>query len=207
MAFNCPVCGAPAPKQMQFAKLLVCDSCKTSLFLEDNAVKHAGVKSVVVDQPSIFSLGQTYRYRAMTFETVGRIQFDYGGGYWDEWYVMKPSGKCMWVSVDEGDIAIESPMTINTPIPACDSVTIGQTVNLDGQKLLVTEINSCECVAVEGQLPEVVFPGDEHHYVHLSGSKGTLFTLECFGDESLLFKGTWVDPFDIKALGYDGVTQ
>lgn len=205
MAFNCPVCGAPAPDQLQFAKLLVCSSCKTSLFLEDNAVKHAGVKSVVIDQPSIFSVGQTYRYRSWEFYTLGRIQFDYGGGYWDEWWVKNQNGKGMWVSVDEGDIAIESPMTVKNPIPECESLEVGQSIDLDGLQLLVTEKNNCECIALEGQLPEVIFPGDEHQYVHLSASKGVLYTIECFGEESLLFKGSWIDPFDIKPLGYDGV--
>ncbi|MDH5324262.1 MAG: DUF4178 domain-containing protein [Gammaproteobacteria bacterium] len=207
MALNCPVCGAPAPEQMQFAKLLVCSSCKTSLFLEDNAVKHAGVKSVVIEQPSLFSVGQTYRYRSMTFETYGRVQFDYGGGYWDEWWVVNSRGVGMWVSVDEGDIAIESPMTLKSPVPSCDSLEVGASINLDAQNLLVTEKNSCKCVALEGQLPEVIFPGDEHDYAHLSGHNGVLFTLECFGDDSLLFKGSWIDPFDIKPLGYDGVNR
>ena len=207
MALNCPVCGAPAPKHMKFAKLLVCDSCKTSLFLEDNAVKHAGVKSVVIDQPSLFSVGQTYRYRSMTFETYDRLQFDYGRSYWDEWWVVNNLGKGMWVSVDEGDIAIESPMTLKNPIPSCDDVNVGESITLDGQQLLVTEKNACECVALEGQLPEIVFPGDEHQFVHLSGPKGALYTLECFDKESALFKGIWIDPFDIKALGYDGVKQ
>ena len=204
MAFNCPVCGAPAPENLQFAKLLVCSYCKTSLFLEDAAVKDIGIKSAIVEQPSIFQLGQHYRYHSMSFEPYGRIQFDHGDGYWDEWGVMTDRGEGKWISVDEGDIAIESSVESIKPLPDCLSLRVHENIVINNQNLKVTEVDTSSCIAVEGQLPEIIFPGDEHHYAHLSGAKNLLLTLECFGNKKALYKGIWIDPFEVKPLTHYG---
>lgn len=201
---NCPACGAESHKDLRYTKLMVCEYCHTTLFIEDEAVKHAGEKSVIVDTPSIFTLGRQYRYRGMTFEPIGRVQFDYGdgNGYWDEWWVQTGRGKGKWISVDEGDIAIETLVEEPVKLPACRDLKIDQSLTLFNQSLLVTETGKATCVALDGRLPEVITPGEVHHYVHLSGRRAALFTLECCGIEKQLFKGSWVDPFDIEVLGH-----
>ncbi|MDH5653204.1 MAG: DUF4178 domain-containing protein [Gammaproteobacteria bacterium] len=189
---------------MKYIKLLVCDHCKTSLFLEDEAVKHVGQKSAINAAPSIFELGRRYRYRAMTFETIGRIQFDYGDGFWDEWWVQSDSGEGKWLSVDEGDIAIETPVELsevlgnNQTLPDCEQLHVGGKITLGKIQLEITEIDTAKCVGVAGLLPEVIFPDEEHSYAHCSGAKGQIYTLECFDVQKQLFKGSWIDPFDIE---------
>ena len=183
---------------------MVCAYCKTSLFLEDEAVKSAGEKSVITDIPSIFSLGKRYSYKGDVFETLGRIQFDYGGGYWDEWWVIDDKGRGFWISMDEGDVAIEKAVKINTPadydrLPDCDSLEIGQKIRLPYAFVTISEIGSAECAALEGKLPEVISPGERHEYAHGSGKKGELLTLECCEGKKTVYEGRWVDPFEIKA--------
>ena len=201
---NCPACGGESHKDLRYTKLMVCEYCHTTLFIEDEAVKRAGEKSVIVDTPSLFSLGQQYRYRGMLFEPVGRVQFSYGedDGYWDEWWVQTNRGEGKWISVDEGDIALETLIEAPGELPACRELKIDQSLTLFNQSLLVTELGKATCIGLGGRLPEVIAPGEVHHYVHCSGRNGTLFTLECCGLDKQLFKGSWVDPFDIEALGH-----
>ena len=200
--FNCPQCGSPVPARVRYTKLIVCSSCGCSLLLEDDAVKHIGKRSIIADYPSIFRLGGHYRYRHMAFTMQGRVQYDYGGGYWDEWWVIADDGEGKWISVDEGDISIEAPIAVAETPPAYDALQIGDSVSIGGQSLRVTEKDHCLCNGLEGQLPEVIFAGDRHRYVHCSGSGNTLFTLEYAEDRTYLYKGLWVDPFDIKVLSY-----
>jgi len=195
---NCPVCGAEAPVNFRFTKLMACPHCKTLLFLEDDAVKHVGSKSSIVETPSLFSLGHRYRYREHILEAIGRIQFSYGRGYWDEWWMLTGTGAGVWVSVDEGDYAFESQVTIKTPLPDCERLDIGERLQVENNNLRVSEINQASCIGIEGSLPEVIFPGEKHHYVECSGVRGLLYTLECFEGQQQLYKGSWIDPFDIK---------
>lgn len=202
MKINCPACGANSPSTLKNAKLLACPYCKTTLFLEDDAVKSAGEKSVLTDVPSILSIGKRFEYRRWMFDVYGRIQFDYGSGLWDEWWVVLNSGEGKWISVDEGDIAIQSPVRIHGDVPDYDSLIVGEKVTSSDKLkgMTVTEKNSGVCTGIEGELPEEIQPGEKHDYVHLSGAKGALMTVEYADDEVLMFNGIWVDPFDLKAV-------
>lgn len=195
---NCPSCGNVVPHQLQYAKLVVCPSCQVTLFLEDDAVKHAGERSVIAQGPSIFALGVPFTHANTTYVPHGRIRFDYGRGYWDEWWVHSNEGEGLWISVDEGDIAVEHPLALNGPAPDFDALAVGSTITVGDQKLTVTEKNSAECIGFEGELPEVISVGERHNYVHLSGPRGLILTVEFFDGEALVFKGLWIDPFEVR---------
>ncbi len=190
------------PARLHYAKLVVCEHCKTSLFLEDEAVKHVGKKSVLTESPSILQLNHSYKYRSWFIEPYGRIQFEYGDaeGLWDEWWVLLENGKGKWFSVDEGDIAVETTIALKDKPPDFGKLFIGEQVMLSGKPYRVTELNHSKCVAVEGELPEVIFPGEVHEYAHLSGKNGEIVTLEYFERQVEAFKGSWIDPFDIQPL-------
>ena len=196
---SCPSCGAEVPSALAHSKLAVCGHCHTTLFLEDQAVKHAGVKSVLTEEPSIFHLGGWYRYKTWTFAPLGRVRFDYGYGYWDEWWLLRDTGDGRWMSVDEGDIAFEVDLAVKK-VPDLTALSVGQSVSLDTLHLRVTEKQNAVCVGMEGELPEVNFPGDEHDYVHFSGPRGLLVTGEHFKGETRFYKGAWVDPFEVVAI-------
>ncbi|MFT5392197.1 MAG: hypothetical protein ACI8PT_002394 [Gammaproteobacteria bacterium] len=200
MDLNCPSCGGAVPSRLKYAKLLVCPHCQVSLFLEDEAVKNAGERSVLTTVPSIFELGRRYQYRNWTLETYGRVRFDYGHGFWDEWWVVLDSGQGRWVSIDEGDIAVESPIEFNQAPPDFDSLVVGHGLSIADHTGTVTEKNEAVCLGLEGELPEVIAPGDRHQYAHLSAPGGVLLTLEFYPDRFALTKGLWIDPFDIQTL-------
>lgn len=201
---HCPSCGAEAPVNIKHCKLMACAYCNSTLLFNDDGVKHIGDQSTLVDIPSIFKLGQPFQYRTMSFTPYGRVQFDYGDGIWDEWWVLNSSNQGKWISVDEGDIAIETPASFSVSeinsIPPYKQLTIGQKINLGGLDLTVTEKDSSTCIGVEGQLPEIILPGDTFDYAHLSGDKGALLTVEFFGKDVNVFQGNWIDPFELKAI-------
>ncbi len=200
VTMNCPSCGAEVPSALAYSKLAVCAHCNTTLFLEDQVVKQAGVKSVLAQDPSIFSLGGWYQYKGWVFAPLGRVRFDYGDGYWDEWWVLRDTGEGRWMSVDEGDIAFEVAIDVSGEVPDVAALRVGQAVQLDGMHLKVTERHKAVCLGMEGELPEVNFPGDEHDYAHLSGPRGLLVTGEHFNGETRFYKGAWVDPFEVRSL-------
>jgi hypothetical protein len=200
MALNCPSCGGEVPHNLQYAKLVVCPTCTTSLFLEDDAVRNAGERSALVDEPSIFSLGVPFTWRSTTYVPHGRIRYDYGRGFWDEWWVTSNTGEAVWMSVDEGDIAIEKPLALEGAAPPFNALSRGGSVKVGDDSLTVTEKSTATCIGFEGELPEVVVAGEKHDYVHLSGPGGLLLTVEYPERETLVFRGEWIDPFEIETM-------
>jgi len=58
-----------------------------------DAVRNAGKMSAVSDEPSIIKLHGVYMYRSWGFSPIGRVRYDYGKGWWDEWYCVDNEGK------------------------------------------------------------------------------------------------------------------
>lgn len=199
-SLNCPACGAAVPRRLRHAKLTVCEHCRTALFLEDEAARSAGEKSVLAPAPSILQLGRRFRYRNWLFEPYGHLRYEYGDGFWDEWWVILDSGAGKWISIDEGDVAVENRLDHKGKVPALDALDVGARITAMNQTLTVTEKNRATCAGFEGELPEVVTLGEAHDYVHLSGPRGLLITLEWAAGSVSVYKGVWVDPFDIEPL-------
>ena len=198
---NCPSCGAATPPLLKHSKLAVCAYCDSTLFIEDAQVASAGEKSVLAEIPSILRLGQQFHVENWMFEPVGRIRYEYGAsdGYWDEWWVQLSTGKTKWISTDEGEYVVENEVELVVEVPAYDQFEIGARIELLGKQLRVTELNRATCIGIQGQLPEVVHPGDTHRYAHLEGGNGELITAEYEEGAVTLFEGVWLDPFEIKA--------
>ncbi|MGI9511052.1 MAG: DUF4178 domain-containing protein [Geminicoccaceae bacterium] len=197
--FACPNCGAELEARLRTTKLVACNYCDSNVLLEDDAVRLAGKQGVMADYPSLIQMHGNYRYRDWKFMAVGRARFDYGQGFWDEWWVTSGDGEGRWLSVDEGDFALEETVDIEkTPSPF--ELTPGSRIEIGDESLLVTEQGRALCVGVQGELPEVLEVGDSYSYFHLSGAGGRLYTLEIDRGRAAFHRGHWLDPFEIEAL-------
>lgn len=197
--FACPNCGAELEVRLRTTKLVACNYCDSNVFLEDDAVRLAGKQGVMADFPSLIQMHGNYRYRGWQFMAVGRARFDYGQGFWDEWWVMGGDGEGRWLSVDEGDFALEETVEIErTPSPF--ELAPGKKIKIGDEELLVTEQGRASCVGVQGELPEALAVGDGYTYFHLSGVGGRIYTLEVDRGRAALHRGHWLDPFEVEAL-------
>jgi len=194
----CPQCGYRIERKVGTSALIVCPACNSSLFLENEAVRNAGKMAMLVKEPTLLSLRKTFSYRGWRFTPLGRVRYDYGDGFWDEWWVVSDNGGTNWMSVDEGDVSIESQVKdIKTKYLPFEELKIGTQLRVGGQLLTITEKNSCVCVGAEGELPFRPSSGETFNFVDLLGPKGAMFTIEYYPDTIECYKGTWVDPFDI----------
>ncbi len=197
--FSCPNCGAELEVRLRTSKLVACGYCDSNVFLEDDAVRLAGKQGVMADYPSLVQMHGNYRYRGWQFMAVGRARFDYGQGFWDEWWVMGGDGEGRWLSVDEGDFALEEPVeTSETPSPF--ELIPGKKVRIGDEDLHVTEGGRATCIGVQGELPEALEVGDTYSYFHLSAVGGRLYTLEVDRGRAALHQGHWLDPFEIEVV-------
>ncbi len=194
---TCPSCGNIINQLTRAPQMVVCSACNTTHLLNNGKMEDVGKSAVLTETPSIFSVNKTYKHQDWKFTPVGRVRYDYGDGYWDEWYVRSDNGKETWVSVDEGEIAIESLVQKNPSVPAFDQIKVGGPIMINRIKMTVIEKNTATMIGAEGELPFKIVPNDSYDYIDLLGPKRVAFTVEYQDGGVTCYKGVWIDPFDI----------
>jgi len=197
---NCPNCGAELSCRLASAKMAACAYCESTILLDDEGMRKAGEAGTMAEEPSLIALGQEFTYDGQSFMPVGHARFSYPNGWWDEFWCLDGKGEGIWVSVDEGDIAIEVPIELKKQ-PPLSVLKLGNTLKLKGATWRITEADEGKCEALRGEFPEELRVGDTYQYWHLSGPDARLLTLEYSDGEVSATEGSWIDPYILRSTG------
>lgn len=179
--------------------MIACTSCGSTSVLKDEAFHLAGSGGVMQDAPSLVALGAELRAGPLHVMPVGHARFDYGRGWWDEYWCMEfGSGRGCWLSVDEGDYALEWPLD-EAQWPRARNLSLGQGVTVGDRKYTVTEAENAKCIAVRGEFPEELTVGETHLYYDLSSPGAGLATYEVWNGGRGWTSGFWIDPWLVRA--------
>ncbi len=195
--YFCSNCGAPVTPQIRTTKMVSCVQCDTTLYLADEGFRLAGKQGVMQDTPTLLKLGERAVIDGENWEPIGHARYSYGRGWWDEFWCIG-GDTAAWISVDEGDIAIERPLAPDQ-YPRGFTPRIGAIVGIGDESFRVTEAETAECIALRGEFPELLSVGDRHNYFDLTGEYGGLATYETWDNEELWHLGRWVDPWRVRA--------
>lgn len=208
--FECPSCGALLPRRFRYTKLVHCSYCQSLLALGDGTTEKVGEQAALADHPALFELYRAYRWGKKTLEPIGKLRYDYGRGFWEEWWCLDERGNGLWLSVDEGDFAIEQPVQELAPgpmaLPPYADLSVGGKLQLLKQDWRITELGEARFVGMAGEVPDPMDQRQAFRYAHLERPGRHLITLEYDADADAnasdpdCFVGTWVDPFDIEPL-------
>ena len=194
---TCPQCGDSLPLYISYAKLAKCDSCKSTIFIEDDAVRLAGESSVLSDEVSLIRLNTPFKYKNHTFLPVGVVRYSYGRGFWEEWWVNRDDGENFWLSVDEGDMVLEKEIDNIYNYSKIQHISMGDILD---KKYIVTEIGDAKIEGFDGSLPNQMDFGVDYKYIHLSEKNANLITIEILNNRVSTYKGVWIDSFMIESL-------
>ncbi|WP_167766857.1 DUF4178 domain-containing protein [Jannaschia formosa] len=199
---TCPNCGAALPELLAHARMVNCEFCGSSVVLEDAATRLAGQAGVMADAPELIEVGVPVRLgEAGSFNATGHVRYDYGRGYWDEYHGSLEDGTLLWVSVDEGDVALQRPVPKSNWPRMQGPPRIGRQVSSNGIDYTCSEVDNATAVAFRGQLPEEIVLGEIHMYANFSGPRGAILSAEFWGDgEAAWFTGVWIDPYEVERL-------
>ena len=184
------------PHRFAHARMIVCESCGTTSVLEDEAFRLAGSGGVVQEAPSLLHLGQEVDVAGSHLMPVGQAQFSYGRGWWDEFWCLDDKGKGCWLSVDEGNYALEVPL-LTDQAPKGFRPRLGASVEIAGESYIVTEAETATCSAVRGEFPEALEVGESHLYFDLTSRSGGMATFERWDGGEAWTIGRWIDPWDV----------
>jgi endogenous inhibitor of DNA gyrase (YacG/DUF329 family) len=157
----CPNCGAPVGFRSAASAFAICGYCRSQVVREGEALRRVGESAELFDDHSPLTLGAAGRYRGAAFTLIGRLQYRYAGGTWNEWHALfesvdgdaQAAPRSGWLSEDNGRYVFTFGAPAPTGIPAVETLQAGTTLTLDGERWQVASVQAVRLNAAEGELP------------------------------------------------------
>jgi len=174
----CPNCGAPVEFRSAASAFAVCSFCKSTIVREGDALRKIGESAELFDDHSPLQLGAAGSYQGAAFTLVGRLQYKYNDGTWNEWHALFASGKSGWLSEDNGRYVIAFDAPLEGGAPTATSLKAGAQVMVGGQAWSVASVAAAKLIAAQGELPYK--PSLERGFVisDLRNTRGEVGTLD-----------------------------
>ncbi|TNE84345.1 MAG: DUF4178 domain-containing protein [Deltaproteobacteria bacterium] len=180
MELSCPSCGAVTALRNPGIAVVVCESCHTTLYREADVLRQ-GAESILGEPRSALATGKSGRLGDREVHLVGRLRFDHGRGYWDEWFIEDERGGFGWLVEDEKSYTLEA-RTPTAP-ELSPEAPVGTVVSHGGAEWEVRETGVARLVGLEGQLDRSLVPDTMYRYSDLGEVGGERQLLVEFDDE------------------------
>ncbi|HZE90138.1 MAG TPA: DUF4178 domain-containing protein [Rhizobacter sp.] len=131
----------------------VCSFCRSSVLREGDALRKIGDSAELFDDHSPLQLGAGGTYQGAAFTLVGRLQYRYKDGTWNEWHALFDSEKSGWLSEDNGRYVIAFDAPLSEAVPAAETLRPGAQQILAGQSWTVASVAAARLIAAQGELP------------------------------------------------------
>lgn len=196
---NCPSCGGGVEVASKASRVAACPFCNSTLIVNADAIRALGKMALLAETPSCLAVGWPAQCLGRDIRVLGRLQYQYDAGLWDEWWVQfVDDGSYAWISQDEGEYTLEVALEGITA-PTFEEVDPGDTFKLNGRRLRLMEKNSAVMAGMQGEIPLEAGPGKPMRYLDLAG-KGVRATIEYFDDGSFqAYEGQALKPRDLQS--------
>ena len=178
----CPNCGAPVEFASAASASAVCSFCRSTLVRDGEALRRIGISAELFDDHSPLQLGVRGQRQGVAFTLVGRLQYGFDGGTWNEWHALFDNGadgqRSAWLSEDNGAYVIAFDAPLPSDAPALEGLRAGQRVLADGRAWDVASITRAKLIAAQGELPSPPQLEGEFTVVDLRNSAGEVATLD-----------------------------
>lgn len=153
----CPNCGAPVEFRSASAPFAVCSFCRSIVVRAGDQLRKIGESAEVFDDHSPLQLGASGRYQGAPFTLVGRLQYRYADGSWNEWHALFQSGpdvtRSGWLSEDNGRYVVAFDAPLRTAVPPPEQLQPGAPLTVNDERWNVASVTTARLAAAEGELP------------------------------------------------------
>ena len=153
----CPNCGAPVEFRSPASAFAVCSFCRSTIVRDGQALRRIGQSAELFDDHTPLQLGAAGRYQGAPFTLVGRLQYRYADGTWNEWHALFDNGqdplKSGWLSEDNGRYVFAFDAPLQGPAPAAETLRPGAQLVVEGQGWSVASVVAARLIAAQGELP------------------------------------------------------
>ena len=177
----CPNCGAPVEFRSAASAFAVCSFCKSTLVREGAALRKIGESAELFDDHSPLQLGASGTYQGARFTLVGRLQYRYAEGTWNEWHALFESDgaqKSAWLSDDNGRYVVAFDLPLAGAVPAAADLQPGTQIAVGGQAWSIASVTAARLIAAQGELPYPPVTGKGFVVADLRNARGEVGTLD-----------------------------
>jgi hypothetical protein len=197
---QCPNCGAAIEFKLGASRATVCSYCGAIVSRAGQDFQAVGKVADLIPTGSRIALGSHGVIGELPFDVIGRLQYEWKQGVWDEWYLAFADGRWGWLAEAQGRFYVTTRMS-QRPLPR--RVDAGQSLFVPGLgRFTVSDVKQARIVGARGELPDPVTPGESPLTADMESEKGGFATID-FGDgggEPVLYAGRQV-PFEALHLG------
>jgi len=188
------------PVNTKAARVAACPYCESTLIVNEAAIRALGKMALLAETPSCLAVGWRASLKGREIEVLGRLQYRYSAGLWDEWWVrFLDDGAYAWISQDEGEYMLEHALPHDAHVPNYPAVRPGDRVYLGDRELFVEEKNHAVMVGLQGEIPLEANPDKRMFYLDLTDNK-VKATVEYFEDGThMAFQGEYLGPEDLQS--------
>ena len=131
----------------------MCSFCRSTLVRDGDALRRIGTSAELFDDHSPLQLGAAGKHQGAAFTLVGRLQYGYAEGTWNEWHALFDSGKSGWLSEDNGAYVFAFDVPLQGAAPPADELIAGERRLVDNAAWSVASVTRARLIAAQGELP------------------------------------------------------
>lgn len=177
--------------------MVICDYCGQTNFINADSLEAMGKQVKLVDYGSRLRIGANGSLNGNSFYVLGRMRFNYGDGYWDEWLLDIPNlpEEYYWLQEDEGEFLLFHEIENEEEEPAdFEDLEPGMVMEYGDFDVFITEKRQATVNGGEGEIPFQVIPDEQVDFVDGIG-KGFAISIEYLPDDEEVYYGEII-PFD-----------
>jgi hypothetical protein len=184
----CPNCGATIRFRWSQAVQTTCSYCSSILVRTDRDWRKVGEVADLPSTSSPIQLGTTGVWRKQGFSVVGRIQYRWARGRWNEWHCVLDDGSSAWLADAQLQYTMSASFTPSDEVPSASDIW-RVTIDWNGRRYLVKTVTTAQYEGVEGELPFEYWDKTECTFVDLVGIRGGFATVDYSESPPLVFLG------------------
>ena len=141
-------------------------------------LRRTGESAELFEDHSPLQLGAAGKTQGSAFTLVGRLQYRYKEGTWNEWHALFDTGRSGWLSEDNGRYVLAFEVPLDGTAPAPEALRPGAQQLVNGQGWSVGSVSVAKLIAAQGELPSN--PNLERGFVvaDLRSTRGEVGTLD-----------------------------
>jgi Domain of unknown function (DUF4178) len=198
----CPGCGAPVNFTSLASTHAVCGFCQSTVVREGDALKRIGKMAEVFDDYSALQLMSQGKLGSVNFTVVGRLQFKYEGGSWNEWLVALDDGSTASLSEDNGSFvwtrAQADTAASTRQLPKPEQWIVGNTTAISGKQFSVASVQEVSLMAAQGELPKLPPLGQKFAVVELRSAQAEVLSIDYSTEPASLALGRAVNLEELQ---------
>jgi ribosomal protein S27E len=197
----CPGCGAPVTFSSLGSTHAVCGFCQSTIVREGDALTRIGKMAEVFDDYSSLQLGALGKYKSVNFSVVGRLQYKYEGGSWNEWLVALDDGSVAILSEDNGSFVWTLAVPNTRELPKPEQWRVGSTTAINGKSFSVASVQTVSLAAAQGELPKLPPLGQSFAMVELRSPDAQVLSIDYSTTPASLSMGQAITMEELKLTG------